>query len=92
MIDERNAPEFDIPTKPQYLHISLWTQTGWGWWGGTFDPNHATPYWSQFTQALRVVCDLPAPRTLSGGACCAAVQLQLHCCSWVAAIALLQLQ
>jgi hypothetical protein len=69
LIDERNAPEFNIPTKPQYVHISLWTQTGWGLWGGTFDPNHPEPYWSQFTQALRVVCDLPGARSLgSGGA------------------------
>ena len=67
LIDERNAPEYNIPWKPQYLHLSLWTQTGWGWWGGTFDPNHAEPFWSQFTQAQRVVCDLAAPRTLQTG-------------------------
>jgi hypothetical protein len=47
--------------------MSLWTQTGWGWWGGTYDPNTVKPMWSQFSQAQRVVCDLPTPRTIDSG-------------------------
>jgi beta-glucanase (GH16 family) len=48
LINERLGADQKLPTKPQFMHFSIWTKTQMtptnDVWGGVFDPKHKDPF------------------------------------------------